>query len=149
MNIRAGFVLSVVVAGGIFAGGCGSTSTQGRGHGCTVGSTRPERPIVCINNTGSELSVDPERVVAFDEYPKDSGRPMKILFFTKTGTGNFKIIEKNGNCIASQECVENAGLCRVTVVDVKDGEEDKQCDYDIEMAGFPRMDPQIVIKNCC
>lgn len=149
MNIRAGFVLSVVVTGGVFAGGCGSWTTQDRGHGCNVGSTRPEAPIVCIDNTRSRLSVDPFRVVAYDEYPRNSGRPMVILFFTKTGTGNFKVVEKKGNCIADQDCVEGAGLCRVTVADVKDDERERLCEYDIEMPGFPPMDPEMLIKTCC
>ena len=157
MNVRARFVLPLVVAGTVFAGGCTSALPGGRGHQCTVGSKKPEAPIVCIDNTGTKLSVDPYRVVAFDEYPKNSGRPMVILFFTKTGTGNFKIIEKKretGNneadesCIAEQHCVAGEGLCRIIVPRLKD-QKARVCLYDIEMAGFPPMDPEIEVRPCC
>lgn len=149
MNIRARLVLSLVVVGGIFAGGCGTWATQDHEDRCHRGSREPTAPMVCIDNTGSKLSVDPPRVEAFEEYPKNSGQPMVILFFAKTGTPKFDLIEKKGNCIARQDCVQSAGLCRVTVVRLKEGEKERKCEYDIVMPGFPPMDPEILIKTCC
>lgn len=148
MNIRYRFLLPIVLAVLAFSGACRSaTPVPPLGHGC-VPTTRPEAPIAVIDDSGSQLSVDPPHLVTYDEYPKGSGRPMVILFFTRSGTGDFRIVEKNGNCIASQDCVAGAGLCRVTVKKIEDGRP-RTCDYGVDMKGFPYFDPTITVNPCC
>ena len=146
MNIRARFVLSLTV-GVLFVNGCHSWSTQDHHDECRPAAS-PHAPIVCVDNTGSALSVDPYRVVAYDEYPKDSGRPVVILFVTQEKPAEFKLVEKTSGCIEKQNCVTSAGLCQVTVKRLG-GAPGKVCEYGIEMVGFPTMDPEIKLKPCC
>jgi hypothetical protein len=125
--------------------GCASSGDgTAMANQCTKGKQHPERPIVCVDNTGSALSIHPrEDLVVFDR--ASNGAPVTILFFTKSGTGNLKIIDKD-DCLDEQEHTPE-GMARIKVT--KAGGSETRCKYDIELAGFETLDPFIVVKPCC
>lgn len=148
------FLLLLVVLVAISLTGCSRfyiSEAAAKGHGCVVGSTRPESPIVCIDDTGSALSVHPETVNTWDRDPDGSGNPMVILFRTKSGKRDFKIVQRSGNCIEPElYCPPDIGLCRAKVVKRVEGAEAQEtCKYDVVMAGFKDLDPTIRVGTCC
>ena len=151
MNIRALNMIGSALVILTLTAACGTT--QGPRSRCAAGSSRPEAPVVCIDDTGTRLSVSPERVEAYDRDPEKQGHPMVILFFTKSGSGDFQIVPRSGNCIEPQtehHCPPNAGLCRVHVVrKAPNDTEAEVCKYDVVMKGFTTLDPWVVTKPCC
>lgn len=152
MNPRTLCLPLVAIAALVVFSACVSTVPP-LSVGCIAGSTRPEAPIVCIDDSGAELSVNPETITAYDRDPKKPGQAMVILFFTKSGTGDFQIIPRTGNCIEPQtehHCPKNAGLCRVHMLRRKPTDPPEEtCKYDVFMRGKPVLDPFIVAKTCC
>lgn len=152
MNRRALCLPLVALASFLVFSACRSTVPP-LSVGCNAGSTRPEAPIVCINDSGTTLSVDPETITAYDRDPEKPGSPMVILFFTQSGRGDFQIVPRSGNCIEPQtehHCPPDAGLCRVHMLRRKPTDpKEERCKYDVIMKGFPPLDPFIVAKTCC
>jgi hypothetical protein len=152
MNRRVACLTLVSLAAFFVFSACRSTVPP-LSVGCNAGSTRPEAPIVCIDDLGTELSVDPEKIVAYDRDPQKQSSPMVILFFTKSGNGDFQIVPRTGNCIEQPKdhhCPPGAGMCRVHMLRRKPSDpKEETCKYDVIMKGFPPLDPFIVAKTCC
>lgn len=156
MNSRALFLPLVVSASLLFLPACRSmypAPVPPLGAGCTAGVNRPDAPIVCINDLGTELSAHPETITVYDRDPKKQGLPMVILFLTKSGTGTVQIIPRTGNCIeqpAEHHCPPDSGVCRVHMLRRNPTDpKTETCKYDVVMKGFEPLDPYIVASTCC
>jgi hypothetical protein len=144
MKVR-GRVLVPVALLAVLLAGCGSWRSMGSGHACTVGDMDPMNPIVCIDNTGTTLKAYPETIEVFDRQVDQ--KPVKILFFTRTGTGNPKI-KPQGDCLEKVDHPVGRAIGHVKKLgDTTSG--DKRCKYDIELSGFEPLDPFIIVKPCC
>ncbi|HKR66382.1 MAG TPA: hypothetical protein VJZ00_21825 [Thermoanaerobaculia bacterium] len=103
-----------------------------------AGSKHRGAPVVCIDDSASVLTVNPDPVEAFDV--NAAGDPVEIAWYTKSGTGDPKISWKNG------DCVNSSGNSKAKT---KKGAVGKKCKYEVELAGHPKLDPEVVIVRCC
>lgn len=118
--------------------------------GCPPAVNRPEAPIVCVDDTGDKLSVSPETVYAFDRHPQDKG-PVNVLWFTRSGAGDLRIEFADDHCVGKVWCNPKTGHCRAKTLPLEGKTESEPCKYDvwIENGRQPRMDPYVVIRECC
>lgn len=118
-------------------------STQPFGGGCASGSSNPQAPIVCVDDTGTTLSVDPDPVRPDDV---QGGVPINLVWKTKSGGGDLRIEMKSNACVKNLNCNGN-GQCTSQVIRASTA----TCKYDVWIQGGtqPRLDPTVVIQPCC
>ena len=107
------------------------------------GSDNRNAPIVCVDDTGSTLSVAPDPVIAFD---RDSGgQPVMIQWWLQSGGTDLDIDIKPG-CVTDKHCA-NGHCWAKTLPRTAPG--DVTCKYDVWTTRQPRLDPAIVVTVCC
>jgi len=99
-------------------------------------------PVVCIDDSATTLSVNPDPVTVWDA--DASGNPVTVQWFTKSGTGDPQITWKSDACMEPTACA--SGKCNGKT---KKGATGKRCKYNIDLAGHPSLDPDVVLTPCC
>lgn len=128
---------------------CASQSTStvspgGGGNPCARGQGTNERaaPIVCVDDTGPTLTVNPDPITVNDE---GAGRaPVMIHWWTQSG-GNSLGIEIQPGCVSDVTC--RGGHCSARTLPRESA--NARCKYDVWTDKHPRLDPEVIIVDCC
>ena len=138
----------LLVAAPLVLATCASQDTLapsgGSGNPCARGEGTNERsaPIVCVDDTGATLTVNPDPITVYDE---GAGRaPVMIHWWTQSG-GNTLGIEIQAGCVTDVKC--RGGHCSARTLP-KDGA-GARCKYDVWTDRHPRLDPEVIIVDCC
>lgn len=129
----------------------GSASTGLRpsraGNPCAgkAGSTDRNAPIVCVDDTGSTLTVSPDPIRIHDVGAADRA-PVVIHWHTVSGSNDLRI-EIEPGCVTETTCAGN-GHCRARTLPRADRTE-KRCKYDVWTDKHPRLDPDVIVIPCC
>lgn len=111
---------------------------------CKTGAGKADRnaPIVCVDDSGATLSVNPDPVEVHDEA---AGRaPVVIHWWTRSGGGELGI-EVQPGCVTDVNC--RGAHCMARTLPKDDG--GARCKYDVWTATHPRLDPEVIIVDCC
>ncbi|HYC89732.1 MAG TPA: hypothetical protein VEO54_11015 [Thermoanaerobaculia bacterium] len=116
------------------------------GNPCSngVGSENRNAPIVCVDDTGSTLTVSPDPIRVHDVGASDRA-PVVIHWHTVSGANDLNI-EIEPGCVAEMNCTR--GHCRARTTPRNDKTE-KRCKYDVWTDKHPRLDPDMIIIPCC
>lgn len=128
------------------AGGSSSTALRA-GNPCSnkVGSTNRNAPIVCVDDTGSTLTVSPDPIRLHDVGAADRA-PVVIHWHTVSGANDLHV-EIEPGCVTETTCDGN-GHCRARTLPRSDKTE-KRCKYDVWTDKHPRLDPDMIVIPCC
>lgn len=128
-------------------GGSGTTALRGAGNPCAdrAGTTDRNAPIVCVDDTGSTLTVSPDPIRAHDVGAADR-LPVVIHWHTVSGTNDLRL-EIEPGCVTNTNCDGN-GHCMARTTPRGDRTQ-KRCKYDVWTDKHPRLDPDIIIEPCC
>ena len=147
--------LLMVLAGTLVIAGCAARPMMKpgpmplRSGPCGKPPSTRQAPIVCIDDSARTLKVTPDPVDAHDADESDRTRktPVKMQWFTTSGTGDVRL-EIEPGCVANVKCHGN-GHCTADTVPVSGTQ--KRCKYDVWIEGgnHDRLDPTIVIDPCC
>jgi hypothetical protein len=131
--------------GGVAPGG--GTSTL-RANPCAgkAGSNDRNAPIVCVDDTGSTLTVSPDPIRVHDVGAADRA-PVVVHWRTVSGANDLHI-EMEPGCVANVQCDANGGHCMARTTPRGDKTE-KRCKYDVWTDKHPRLDPDLIIVPCC
>lgn len=115
------------------------------GNPCSEGAGKADRnaPIVCVDDTGETLSVNPDPITVHD-VGKSDRQPVVLHWWTRSG-GNVLNVEIADGCVTDVDC--KGGHCKA-----KTRETDAsgaRCKYDVWTDKHPRLDPDIIIVDCC
>ena len=115
------------------------------GNPCTAGTGSGDRnaPIVCVDDTGPTLSVRPDPITVNDVGRTDA-KPVMIHWFTRSGANALHIDMRSG-CVTTPSC--SGGHCTALTLPM-DGS-DVRCKYDVWTDKHPRLDPTIIVTDCC
>ena len=108
--------------------------------GTGVGTTESSAPIVCVDDSGATLSVNPDPVTAHGKVNKV---PVMIHWWTRSGGGTLGIDVRPG-CVTDVSC--SGAHCTARTIPTPGG---ARCKYDVWTDTKPRLDPDIVITDCC
>lgn len=100
-------------------------------------------PIVCVDDSGSALTVDPDPVRVHDVVAPGKA-PVVLQWFTRSGGNNLHIDIENG-CTEKVTC--NRGHC--TTKTLPSNGTEKRCKYSVWTDNHPKLDPDIIITPCC
>jgi len=122
----------------------GSGGTQFRGNPCRGGAGKADRnaPIVCVDDSGATLSVDPDPFTVHS-YGESDHQPVMIHWWTRSG-GNTLSMQMGPGCVTEVNC--NGGHCSARTIPTVTA---KTCKYDVWTDRHPRLDPEITIDPCC
>ncbi|HYR27210.1 MAG TPA: hypothetical protein VEU30_02020 [Thermoanaerobaculia bacterium] len=117
-----------------------------------AGGSKPardnDRPIVCVDDSASVLSVSPDPIVLHDVMSTDRSTPGAIQWFTRSGNGDLQIRFRNTECVKSVRC--NDGHCTAVAAKKLPKQADEvRCKYDVLLTGHPTLDPETVLTGCC
>lgn len=135
----------VLFAAVMLVTGCGSwinRSTSGGICSGGGGSSNRQAPIVCVDDSGPILTVNPDPVTAHDK-KKDSTQPVTIRWATVSGADLWVEMKEDG-CVQQLNCNAPGSCTAVTVPGAS-----KQCKYDVWTTPENRLDPIIIITPCC
>lgn len=118
----------------------GSPLTNPCGSG--AGDTNRNAPIVCVDDTGGTLSVNPDPITAHSVGESDR-RPVVIHWWTRSGGNQLKLDIEDG-CVTDLSC--RGSHCTARTLPAT---ERKQCKYDVWTDKHPKLDPDIVVDPCC
>ncbi len=113
---------------------------RGKGNGS------PNKPIVCVDDTGATLSVHPDPVIVHDRGASDH-KPVVIQWLTVSGRNQLQLSMKEG-CIAELSC-KGARCVARTIPHAENETGERRCKYDVWTDRHPRLDPDTVIVKCC
>jgi len=124
-----------------------ATGLRGAGNPCSdrAGSTDRNAPIVCVDDTGSALTVSPDPVRVNDVGAADRA-PVMIHWHTVSGTNDLRL-EIEPGCVTNTTC-DGRGHCSARTVP-RDDRSARRCKYDVWTDKHPRLDPDIIIEPCC
>ena len=108
-----------------------------------VGSSDRQAPIVCVDDTGTTLSVRPDPIVIHDKR-RGGAQPVTMQWFTRSGGGNLQIEIEEG-CVTNVKC-NGKGHCTAQTRDI---DAETRCKYDVLTDTHPRLDPDLVLTPCC
>jgi hypothetical protein len=134
---------ALVLAACASSGSSGGSGTQ-LANPCRTGPGTAERsaPIVCVDDTGATLTVNPDPIEVHDE---GAGRaPVVIHWWTRSGSNDLGI-EIEPGCVTAVNC--RGGHCMARTLP-KDGGS-ARCKYDVWTGKHPRLDPEVIIVDCC
>jgi hypothetical protein len=110
----------------------------GKGH------ASPNKPVVCVDDRTTSLSVHPDPVIVHDVSASDRN-PVMIQWMTVTG-GNVRVVMREG-CTTDMKCT--GGKCTAKTIPHKAAETgERRCKYDI-ITDRATLDPDTVIVKCC
>ena len=110
--------------------------------GSGVGDTNRNAPIVCVDDTGGTLRVQPDPIAAHSVGESDR-RPVMIHWWTRSGGNQLKLDIEEG-CVTDLSC--RGSHCQARTLPVT---ERKQCKYAVWTDKHPKLDPDIVVDPCC
>lgn len=112
---------------------------------CGMGEGKADRnaPIVCVDDLGGTLSVNPDPIRAHDVGQSDR-QPVVIHWWTRSGGGELGI-EVAPGCVTNVTCRGAHCTARTLPTDAAGA----RCKYDVWTAKHPRLDPEIIIDDCC
>ena len=128
-------------------GSGGSPSPAFRGNPCAskAGSADRNAPIVCVDDTGSTLTVSPDPIRVHDVGASDKA-PVVLQWHTVSGRNDLHV-EIEPGCVTETTCSGN-GHCRARTTPRTDKTE-KRCKYDVWTDKHPRLDPDVIVIPCC
>ena len=135
--VLAGCAAQSTVSGGA-AAGTRMTGVCGSG----AGKADRNAPIVCVDDSGPALSVNPDPVHVHSVAQADR-QPVVIHWWTRSG-GNTLNLEIQPGCVTDLTC--NGPHCTARTLPQT---ERKQCKYDVWTQVQPKLDPDIVVDPCC
>ena len=117
------------------------------GNPCSdkAGSNDRNAPIVCVDDTGSTLTVSPDPIRVHDVGASDRA-PVVVHWYTVSGANDLHV-EIEPGCVTETTCNAN-GHCRARTTPRNDKTE-KRCKYDVWTDKHPRLDPDVIIIPCC
>lgn len=116
------------------------------GGGCAA-VKNADAPIVCVDDSSSVLTVDPDPFW-IHETPSPAGTaPPTVQWFTRSGKGDLKVIFKDTECVRNVTCA--GGRCTAIASKLDPGETQQRCKYDIQLTGHPDLDPDGILTGCC
>ncbi|HYI09088.1 MAG TPA: hypothetical protein VEK57_08445 [Thermoanaerobaculia bacterium] len=150
-EVRLRRVFAVLVSLLVIAG-CASQKPGDTGLAACGGRTSTDKqgPVVCVDDTGSRLSVAPDPIEAHDTLKTDRAKPVTIHWWTESGGGNLGIEMKDHGCVAGLRC--ETGHCWAhTIPGAAKGTATgkKNCKYDVWTTPANRLDPTILVGTCC
>jgi hypothetical protein len=118
--------------------------------GC--GNANHDTPVVCVDGSGSTISVIPDSVRVWNVGSSDHVTPPTIQWITRGGGGNLQIAMKDEGCVEKPDC-NGKGHCGAKVmgglgVGATAGTELKRCRYTVTLDGRV-LDPDAVVVGCC
>jgi hypothetical protein len=119
----------------------------GGGSPCASGAPKEHdrsAPIVCVDDSGATLRVSPDPVVVHDVGASTSA-PVVLQWFTHSGTGNLQL-EIAPGCVTDLQC-NGRGHCTAKTRNITGA--DVRCKYDVWTDTHPRLDPDIIVTECC
>lgn len=124
-------------------GGDGGGGNTLRANPCAKGTGNADRnaPIVCVDDSGSTLSVHPDPVTV---HRRSGGAPVMIHWWTRSGGGVLGI-EIQAGCVTEVNC--NGPHCSARTLPGDTG--GARCKYDVWTDTKPRLDPEVIIVDCC
>lgn len=141
-----GFVLvtaALVVSACSAHGGGGGNGSLTNPCGTGAGNADRNAPIVCVDDTGATLSVNPDPVTVHDVGQADR-QPVMIHWWTRSGGGELGIEVRPG-CVTKVTCRGAHCTARTLPAEASGA----RCKYDVWTAKHPRLDPEIIIDDCC
>jgi len=112
---------------------------------CSAGAGKADRnaPIVCVDDTGEALSVNPDPISVHD-VGKSDRKPVIIHWWTRSGGGGLGIEVAEG-CVTDVKCRGAHCMAKTRETDASGA----RCKYDVWTEKLPRLDPDIIIVDCC
>lgn len=111
------------------------------------GVQNADAPIVCVDDSANDLSVDPDPFIVHETPSGGGGGSPVVQWITRSGNGELKIDFRDEGCVRNIVC--NGGRCTAVAAKLKAGEEKRQCKYNVMLTGHPTLDPEGVIVRCC
>jgi hypothetical protein len=110
----------------------------------------PQKPYVCIDDSGAVLTATPYHVLVHDSEKNDKTKPVKIDWYTTSGGGDLRL-KIYDTCVEAHSCNGNGHCWTKTKPGSVDYGEIQQCKYDvwIQNGAQPVLDPTIIITGCC
>lgn len=106
------------------------------------GSSNRQAPIVCVDDSGPVLSVNPDPVTAHD-VKKGTRQPVTVRWATVSGE-DLTVEMKDVGCVQNMNCSAPGACTAVTIPGAV-----KSCKYDVWTTPQKRLDPIIIITTCC
>lgn len=122
------------------SGGSGFVGPCGTG----AGSADRDAPIVCVDDSGSTLTVSPDPIRVNEKHSKTRA-PVVLQWFTKSGRNDLEIRMEEG-CVEPVKC-DGKGHCMTKALGTNGTE--KRCKYTIWTDKHPKLDPDVIITPCC
>ncbi|HUP44155.1 MAG TPA: hypothetical protein VM779_01450 [Thermoanaerobaculia bacterium] len=115
---------------------------------CQQGNYSKGRPLICIDNDTLQPHPQPAPVWDYEGFNGNpTNTPVVIHWFTQR-TANLGISFAPGsNCVGEVHC-NGRGRCIAVVQPLGEGEEQRQCKYDVIVDG-KRNDPDLIVNPCC
>ncbi|HEV7238084.1 MAG TPA: hypothetical protein VGQ36_02510 [Thermoanaerobaculia bacterium] len=112
---------------------------------CNTGKGKADRnaPIVCVDDTGETLSVDPDPINVHDVDATDR-KPVIIQWRTRSGSKDLNVEIAEG-CVTDVECKDGHCKAKTRETDASGA----RCKYDVWTSKHPRLDPEVIIVDCC
>jgi hypothetical protein len=126
-------------------GGTGPAPLRANPCASRAGSADRNAPIVCVDDTGATLKVNPDPVRVHDVGAADRA-PVVIHWFTVSGANDLQIQLQPG-CVTETKCDGN-GHCMARTLPRGDKTE-RRCKYDVWTNKHPRLDPDVIVIPCC
>lgn len=136
----------VILAAVMLITGCSSWINRNTGGGiCSGGggSSNRQAPIVCVDDTGPVLSVNPDPVTAHNHLKNYPSRPVTVRWATVSGADLWVEMKEEG-CVQELNCSAPGSCTAVTIPGAS-----KQCKYDVWTTPTNRLDPIIIVTPCC
>ena len=123
-------------------GGDGDTTLKGNPCSKGSGTTNRNAPIVCVDDTGGTLSVNPDPI-GINSVGETDRQPVVIHWYTRSG-GNVLSVNIQPGCVTDVDC--NGSHCKARTLPVTAR---AQCKYTVDTDRHDELDPEIVIDPCC
>ena len=123
----------------------GSSALRAGPCASKAGSNDRNAPIVCVDDTGSTLTVSPDPIRVHDVGASDKA-PVVLQWHTVSGANDLHI-EIEPGCVDEVKC-PRPGHCVARTLPRGDKTE-KRCKYDVWTDKHPRLDPEVIIVPCC
>lgn len=104
----------------------------------------PNKPVVCVDDRTSTITVNPDPIVVHDRSAKDH-KPVILQWYSVSGRD--LVINMRAGCTTNMRCI-HGGCTAMTIPHRKDETGERRCKYDI-MTAKGILDPDTVIVKCC
>lgn len=119
------------------------------GNPCEKGTppANKQAPIVCIDDSNRTLVAHPDRVFVHDVNSGDRTSPVKIQWYTTSGSGDVHVKMADSCRAVKLKGCNGKGKCDAETVPGVTTE----CKYDVWITGGKHdlLDPTVVVDGCC